>query len=121
MRLQRGLLGLILTGVVIILGIYWFKEIKKALESVRAPKEYPVEVSEDDDLISLTAQVPGPESEVSFEISGNKVLLRGGKGFRRAVKFPYRVRVLRSSYINGILHLKLARADVIEERGRRSH
>lgn len=116
LRLQRGLLGLILTGILIILGIYWFKEIKKVFESVRTPKEYPLEVSEYDDVISLTAQVPGPESEVSFEILGNKILLRGGMGFRKAVKLPYKVKVLSSSYINGILHLKLIKADLIEKR-----
>ena len=122
LRLERGLLGLILTGVVVILGIYWFKEIKKALERAGPPRrEYPIEVSESDGQLSLTAQVPGPESEVSFEISGNKVLLRGGRGFKRSVKLPYRVKVLRSSYINGILHLELIKADVIEERGRSSH
>ena len=69
-------------------------------------------------MISLTAQVPGPESEVSFEILGNKILLRGGMGFRRAVKLPYKVRVLSSSYINGILHLRLIKADLIEEKKR---
>ncbi|RLG10491.1 MAG: hypothetical protein DRN64_02820, partial [Thaumarchaeota archaeon] len=63
-------------------------------------------------------QVPGPESEVSFEVKGNKLLLRGGMGFRRVVKLPYRVRVLSSSYVNGILHIKLLRADVIERRER---
>ena len=121
LRLQRGLLGLILTGILIILGIYWFKEIKKVFEGAKASKEYPLEVSEYDDVISLTAQVPGPENEVSFEILGNKILLRGGMGFRRAVKLPYKVKVLSSSYINGILHLRLIKADLIEEKRRRNY
>jgi len=121
LRFQRGLLGLILTGILIILGIYWFKEIKKAFEGAKAPREYPLEISEYDDVISLTAQVPGPESEVSFEILGNKILLRGGMGFKKAVKLPYKVKVLSSSYINGILHLRLIKADLIEERERGSY
>lgn len=117
-RLQRGLLGLILAGLLILLGFYWFREIRRALESSRHLREYPLEISEDDDLISVTAEVPGPESEVSFEISGNKVLLRGGRGFRRKIKLPCRVRLLDSSYVNGILHLKLVKADVIRPRER---
>lgn len=118
LRVQRGLLGLILTAILAVLGFYWFKEVRKALEQVERAREYPLEVSEEDDMISLTAQVPGPESEVSFEVKGNKLLLRGGMGFRRVVKLPYRVRVLSSSYVNGILHIKLLRADVIERRER---
>jgi len=116
LRVQRGLLGLILTAILVVLGFYWFKEIRKALEQGGKTREYPLEISEEDDMISLTAQVPGPESEVSFEVKGNKLLLRGGMGFRRVVRLPYRVRVLSSSYINGILHIKLLRADVIEKR-----
>ena len=116
LRVQRGLLGLILTAILVVLGFYWFKEIRKALEQSGRTREYPLEISEEDDMISLTAQVPGPESEVSFEVKGNKLLLRGGMGFRRVIKLPYRVRVLSSSYINGILHIKLLRADVIEKR-----
>ncbi len=116
LRVQRGLLGLILTAILVVLGFYWFKEIRKALEQSERTREYPLEISEEDDMISLTAQVPGPESEVSFEVKGNKLLLRGGMGFRRVVRLPYRVRVLSSSYINGILHIKLLRADVIEKR-----
>jgi len=116
LRVQRGLLGLILTAILVVLGFYWFKEIRKALEQSGRTREYPLEISEEDDMISLTAQVPGPESEVSFEVKGNKLLLRGGMGFRRVVRLPYRVRVLSSSYINGILHIKLLKADVIEKR-----
>lgn len=115
-RLQRGLLGLILAGILIILGVYWFREIKKALEGSKYIKKYPVEVYEEDDLISVTAEVPGPENEVSFEVSGDKVLLRGGGGFKRKIKLPCRVKLLESSYVNGILHLRLMKADVIESR-----
>ena len=117
-RLERGLLGLILSVIVIIVGFYWFKEIKKALATGRSTKEYPLEISEEDDVISLTAQVPGPEDVVSFEISGKKLLLRGGMGFKKVIKLPCRVRVLSSSYINGILHIKLVKEDVLKKRER---
>jgi len=117
-RFQRGLLGLILTGIIAILGFYWFRELRKDLEQGRSVREYPLEVSEEDELISLTAQIPGPEDEVSFEVKGNKLFLRGGMGFRRVIRLPYRVRILSSSYINGVLHLKLVKADVIERKNR---
>jgi len=117
-RLERGLLGLILSVIVVIIGFYWFKEIKKAIKSGRPMKEYPLEISEEDDVISLTAQVPGPEDAVSFEVSGKKLLVRGGMGFKRVIKLPCRVRVLSSSYINGILHIKLVKEGVLKKRER---
>jgi len=116
LRFQRGLLGLILTGILVILGFYWFKEIRKALKSERPRKDYLLEISEEDDVISLTAQIPGPEEHVSFEVLGKKILLRGGMGFSRVVKLPCKVRVLSSSYVNGILHIKLAKLDVLERK-----
>lgn len=117
-RIERGLLGLILTAIIIIVGFYWFREIKKVMKSRRPLKEYPLEINEENDVINLTAQVPGPENAVSFEVVGRKLLLRGGMGFRRVVRLPYRVRVLSSSYVNGVLHIKLVREDIVESEGR---
>ncbi|MCD6341400.1 MAG: hypothetical protein J7L83_00875 [Thaumarchaeota archaeon] len=114
-RLERGLLGVVLTGILLVLGFYWFKEIKRAIGSGRPRREYPLEITEEKNVIDLIAQVPGPEEAVSFEISGKKLLVRGGMGFKKVVKLPYRVRVLRSSYINGILHIKLVREEVIKK------
>ena len=109
LRLGRGILGLILIGVIALLGVYWFKEVKKALKTYRPRIEYPLELIEDGDMLTLTAQVPGPEEEVSVKISDRKLLIRGGRGFKRIVKLPYPVRILKRSYVNGILHLEFIR------------
>ncbi|OYT67702.1 MAG: hypothetical protein B6U65_02655 [Candidatus Wolframiiraptor sp. EX4484-121] len=109
LRLGKGILGLILIGVIALLGVYWFKEVKKALKSYRPKIEYPLELIEDGDTLTLTAQVPGPEEEVSVKISDRKLLIRGGRGFKRIVKLPYPVRILKRSYVNGILHLEFIR------------
>ena len=117
LRLGRGILGLILIGVIALLGVYWFKEVKKALKTYRPRIEYPLELIEDGDLLTLTAQVPGPEEEVSVKISDRKLLIRGGRGFKRIVKLPYPVRILKRSYVNGILHLEFIREQqVMNER-----
>jgi len=118
LRIGRGVLGLILIGVIILLGVYWFKEVKKALKTYRPRIRYPLELVEDGDLLTLTAQVPGPEEEVSIKISGRKLLIRGGRGFKRVVKLPYPVKILKRSYINGILHLKLIREQQVVNRHR---
>lgn len=116
-RLERGLLGLILTAIVLIIGFYWFREIKKAIKSGRPIREYPIEISEEGDVINLTAQVPGPENAVSFEVSGKKLFLRGGMGFKKVIRLPYQVRVLSSSYVNGILHIRFIKENIIRNRG----
>ena len=118
LRLGRGILGLILIGVIALLGVYWFKEVKKALKTYRPRIKYPLELVEDGDLLTLTAQVPGPEEQVSVKISGRKLLIRGGRGFKRVVKLPYPVKVLKRSYVNGILHLELIREQQVVNRRR---
>ncbi|MCD6235617.1 MAG: hypothetical protein J7J94_01295 [Thaumarchaeota archaeon] len=118
LRFQRGLLGLVLTGILALLGFYWFKELRKVVSSERGQRDYLLEVSDYGDVISLTAQVPGPEEAVSFEVSGKKLLLRGGRGFKRAVRLPYKVEVLSSSYVNGILHIKLAKIEAVKKKSR---
>ena len=118
LRIGRGVLGLILIGVIILLGVYWFKEVEKALKTYRPRIKYPLELVEDGDLLTLTAQVPGPEEQVSVKISGRKLLIRGGRGFKRVVKLPYPVKVLKRSYVNGILHLELIREQQVVNRRR---
>ena len=116
LRLGRGILGLILIGIIVLLGLYWFKEVRKALKTYRPKIEYPLELVENGDLLILTAQVPGPEEEVSVKILGKKLLIRGGRGFKKTVKLPYPVRILKRSYINGILHLQFIKEQQVVNR-----
>ena len=116
LRLGRGILGLILIGIIVLLGLYWFKEVRKALKTYRPKIEYPLELVEDGDLLILTAQVPGPEEEVSVKILGRKLLIRGGRGFKKTVKLPYPVRILKRSYVNGILHLQFIKEQKVVNR-----
>jgi len=116
LRLGRGILGLILIGIIVLLGLYWFKEVRKALKTYRPKIEYPLELVEDGDLLILTAQVPGPEEEVSVKILGRKLLIRGGRGFKKTVKLPYPVKILKRSYINGILHLQFIKEQKVVNR-----
>lgn len=106
-RFQRSLLGLALVIALTLLGFYWFRELRKALISRRYVEKYPIELIEKDGLILLTAQVPGPEEEVVVELRGEKLLVKGGGGFKRIVKLPYKVSILTRTYLNGVLHLQL--------------
>lgn len=109
MRFQRGLLGIALTIAVALLGFYWFRELRKAATRYRAAEKFPFELVEEEGMILLTAQVPGPENEVRVEVAGKRLLVRGGGGFRRVIKLPYRATLLSSSYINGVLHVRLVK------------
>lgn len=106
-RFQRSLLGLALVIALGLLAFYWVRELRKAVSSRMTVEKYPVEIIEKDGLILLTAQVPGPEEEVKVELKGTKLLVMGGKGFRRIIKLPYRATILTRSYLNGVLHLQL--------------
>lgn len=109
MRFERGLLGIILTATIGLLGFYWFRELRKAVLSYKVHEKLPFELIEEGDMIVITAQVPGPESEVSLKVRGRKLFVKGGKGFKKGVKLPYPAVLLSSSYINGVLHAKLLR------------
>lgn len=109
MRFERGLLGIALTIAVILLGFYWFRELRKTLTRYRGVERFPFELVEEGEMILLTAQVPGPENEVEVEVAGKRLLVRGGGGFRRVIKLPYRAILLSSSYINGVLHVRLVK------------
>ncbi len=106
-RFQRSLLGLALIIAIGLLAFYWSRELRKAMSSRRAVEKYPIELIEKDELILLTAQVPGPEEEVRVELRGTKLLLMGGRGFKRIIKLPCRATILNRSYLNGVLHLQL--------------
>jgi len=108
LRLQTGLLGLVLGGLGVLLAFYWFKALSKSL-STSHWDEYLLEIRNEGDFLDLTAQVPGPENKVRLELLGRTVVLRGGMGFKRTVKLPYEAILRELRYVNGILNAKLVR------------
>lgn len=106
-RFQRSLVGLALVIALVLLGFYWIRELRRAVSSRRTVEKYPIELIERDELILLTAEVPGPEEEVKVELRGNKLLVMGGRGFKRIIKLPCNATILTRSYLNGVLHLQL--------------
>lgn len=110
MRFQPGLLGIVLTALTAGLAFYWIKELNKNLRKSMW-KDLLCELREEDDHLSLTAQVPGPAESVRIEVLGKKLLLRGGLGFKRVVNLPYEVKVMDMRYVNGILNAKLVRKE----------
>ncbi|MEM4303542.1 MAG: hypothetical protein QXQ70_06580 [Candidatus Caldarchaeum sp.] len=108
LRLQAGLLGLILGGIAVGLAFYWFKALRQSFSSI-SWDDFLLEIRHEGDVVDLTAQVPGPESKVRVELLGRKLILTGGMGFKRTVKLPFEAILRELRYVNGILNAKLVR------------
>ena len=110
LRFQQGLLGIILIALTAGLAFYWLRELSKAMKKNNWSNLL-CELHEEDGVISLVAQVPGPAESVKVEVIGRKLMLRGGLGFRRIVNLPFEARITDMRYVNGILSAKLVRRE----------
>jgi len=112
LRLQRGLIGFILAGLAIALVIYWVKELYTAAKKEMAPgvakhKKWFYDIIDEKENIIIVAEVPGPEEMVKAEVVGRTVKIYGGQEFKKVVKLPKDCELVQSSYINGVLNVKL--------------
>lgn len=107
-RVQSGLLGLLLGALAVGLAVYWFMALRKSIRTT-AWDDYLLELRQEGDVVDLTAQVPGPENKVKLELFGRKLILQGGMGFRRTVKLPFEAIVRELRYVNGILTARLVK------------
>ncbi len=110
LRLQTGLLGIVLGGLAVGLAFYWFKALRKSI-GPSAWDDFLLEIRHEGDVLDLTAQVPGPENKVRVELLGRKLVLIGGRGFKRTVKLPFDAILREFRYVNGILNAKLVRRE----------
>ncbi|HID04761.1 MAG TPA: hypothetical protein EYH45_01680 [Candidatus Caldiarchaeum subterraneum] len=110
LRFQQGLLGIILVALTAGLAFYWIRELSKTVKKSDWSNLL-CELHEENGVISLVAQVPGPAENVKVEVMGKKLLLRGGLGFRRIVNLPFEARLTDMRYVNGILSAKLIRRE----------
>jgi HSP20 family molecular chaperone IbpA len=111
-RLQRGLIGLILAGLAITLVIYWIRELYTAAKKEMTPpvakhKKWFCDIIDENENIIIVAEVPGPEELVKAEVVGRTVRIYGGQDFTKEVKLPKDCELVQSSYINGVLNVKL--------------
>jgi len=112
LRLQAGLLGLVLGGLAVGLAVYWIKALQQS--TLSAPwDDFLLEIRHEGDVVDLTAQVPGPESKVRVELLGRKLVLIGGMGFKRTVKLPFEAILRELKYVNGILNAKLVKRTAV--------
>lgn len=113
-RVQRGLFGLILAGLAAALMIYWMREIRQIVRGEFEPiqpskKKWTYDVLEGKDTVTVVAEVPGPAEDVKVELRGRSLAIFGGQSFKKKVSVPKGLTLIDTSYVNGILNVRLSR------------
>jgi len=114
-RIQRGLLGVILAGVATALLLYWLREIRRTVkkewlgETPPSKSEWTYDLVDRGAEIAVIAEVPGPEDQISVKIVDHSLEIRGGENFFQQVKLPKDVEAPETTYNNGVLQVILKR------------
>jgi HSP20 family protein len=112
-RIQRGLLGFILSGVAVLLLAYWLREILRTIRKEMSPpfastqKTWVYDIIDSRDSITFVAEVPGPENQVRVELIERTLKIRGGQEFVKEVMLPEASDIVESHYVNGVLNVRL--------------
>jgi HSP20 family molecular chaperone IbpA len=112
-RVQRGLLGIILAGLAAALMIFWMREIRRLvkgeLEPIKSLKKWTYDIFESDDTVTIIAEVPGPAEEVEVKLKTRSLLIFGGQKFKKKVSVPRSLNLIESTYVNGVLNVKMGK------------
>lgn len=111
-RLQRGLLGIIPGALAVTLLVYWLREFRRMARKELLPRNIPkkqwtYELVEGGEEITLVAEVPGPEESVDAKVYERRLKIKGGNNFEKEVALPINSEILQTSYVNGVLHVRL--------------
>ncbi|MFQ6010952.1 MAG: Hsp20/alpha crystallin family protein [Nitrososphaerales archaeon] len=115
-RVQRGLLGIVLAALASGLLIYWLREVRTIVKKefsgpvTKSKTEWEYDLLEMKDEVTLVADVPGPQEEIKVQLEGEKLEIRGGNNFFKTVTLPKILDILNTNYLNGVLEVKLKRA-----------
>ena len=121
-RMQRGLLGIIIAGLTVTLMIYWLKEVRHIVRGDLDPAQYTNkwthDILEGEEVITVIADVPGPAKDVKVELRKGSLKIFGGQGFKKRISVPYGLNIISTSYVNSILNVQLSR---LEKSGKQSN
>jgi len=110
-RLQRGLIGMILAILAAGLFAYWLTEFRKTVRKELQPaaprKDWEYEVMEGSNEVTVIAEVPGPSEKVKVNLLDRTLQIEGGKAFRRRVSVPMKVEISSFTYLNGVLQVRM--------------
>ncbi|MBI4257347.1 MAG: Hsp20/alpha crystallin family protein [Thaumarchaeota archaeon] len=110
-RVQRGLLGIILAVIAVVLIAYWLTEmrrtVKKELNPIIPKKSWQYEIMDGGSEMTFVAEVPGPSEKIKVNFVKDVLEIEGGSGFKQSVNIPVKVEVGNYSYLNGVLQVKM--------------
>lgn len=111
-RLQRGLLGIILGSLAAILAAYWILDLRRTLrkEFKIKPSEirgWSHDIIEDTTGILVVGKVPGPQEKIEVRLHDDLLEVKGGLHFRELIKLPARAVSFNAEYNNGVLEIRL--------------
>lgn len=118
-RVQRGLLGIVLGAIAVVLLAYWIRELRKIVKKefslASAQIKWTPDLLDKDDEIVVVGIVPGPES-VNAEFRDGVLEIRGGQGFHEFVVLEKALRIKEVRYVNRVLQVTLAKKSVLSVR-----
>jgi hypothetical protein len=114
LRAQRGIIGVVLGGVAVLILVYWMRELRKLTKSERRRPvaregDWNYDLIEGGEQLTVVAEVPGPSNAVRAHLRPNGLEIRGGNGFRREIRLSVPVRLAEIAYNNGVLTVRLVK------------
>jgi len=111
LRIGRGLFGIVLAVLTAGLMLYWIRELQHSFARevvLKTPpsKKWNYDLLEDDDNITLVAEVPGSSEDIKVTINDNILEIVGRDDFRKELKLSSKVEIYNMSFLNGILNVK---------------
>jgi len=119
-RVQRGLLGIVLGAIAVVLLAYWVRELRKIVKKEfslpNAQTKWAPDLLDRGDEIVLVGIVPGPESRVNAEFRDGVLEIHGGQGFHEFVALRQALRIREIKYANRVLQVRLTKKSVLSVR-----
>jgi len=111
-RFQGGLLAFVLSALAGGLLIFWLFELKRTFRQNTNPfdnqrRKWSYDLISSSDEITFVAEVPGPDTNVSVELKKGKLKLKSSGDFAKEIELADPVEIVGSTYVNGILNVKL--------------
>jgi hypothetical protein len=109
-KIKGGVLGIILGTLAVAVLVYWLMEIKNISKEQKPSAdgfEWFYDVAEEGENVIFVGKVPGPGRDVKVRIADNMLEIKGGGNFKRRVQITKDAHIQETSYINGVLRVKL--------------
>jgi len=116
-RLQRGFIGIILSGIAFLVLIFWIKEMKvfsseakyllgKSNSKNELEESWLYDLFEENNEKILIAKVPGPKKAIKVKSLNNKLEILGGQKFFKVLTMSKKISINSIEYKNGVLQVR---------------